>query len=47
MTDEARVDIAKQVATHGAAETEAIARLRALSMRQRGHLIEAACEAAA
>jgi len=37
----------EQAAAHGVAESVDVARLRALSMRERGHLIEAACEAAA
>ena len=47
MVYEAKVDIDKQVAAHRATEEEDIARLRALSMRERGILLEAACEAAA
>ncbi len=47
MAHEANVAIDKQSMAHSAAENEDVARLRALSMRQRGHLIESACEAAA
>lgn len=36
-----------QASAHSAVEISDIARLRALSMRERGRLIEVACEAAA
>jgi len=39
--------ISNQVEAHGKAELGDIAKLRGLSTRQRGRLIEAACEAAA
>jgi len=47
MAQEAKVAMDKQVAAHAAAHAGDIARLRGLSMRQRGELIESACEAAA
>ena len=47
MVDDAKRKIDKQVAAHRATEDEDIARLRALSMEERGKLLEAACEAAA
>jgi hypothetical protein len=47
MAHEADVVVDKQVAAHRAAHEGDIARLRALSMRERGELIESACEAAA
>ena len=47
MAQEAKVAMDKQVAAHAAAHDGDIARLRALSMRQRGELIESACETAA
>jgi hypothetical protein len=47
MAFEANIAMNEQAAAHGAAESMDIARLRALSMRQRGRLIEAACEVAA
>jgi hypothetical protein len=37
----------KQAAAHGTADFEDIARLRSLGMKERGELIESACEAAA
>jgi hypothetical protein len=37
----------KQIAAHEAAHAEEIERLRAMSMEERGRLIELACEAAA
>ncbi|MEI8371384.1 MAG: hypothetical protein WCJ35_00965 [Planctomycetota bacterium] len=37
----------KQAVAHVAAETENVARLRALSMHERSRLIESACETAA
>ena len=47
MADEAKIVMDKQAAAHGAAESGNVARLRGLSMRERGRLIESACEAAA
>jgi hypothetical protein len=44
---EDRTAIEKQVAAHGATEADDIARLRSLSMSERGQLLKAACEAAA
>ena len=38
--------LARAIAAHGTCDNEDIARLRALSMEERGRLIEAACEAA-
>ena len=46
MTDEPRA-VHEQAAAHAAAEAADVARLRALSLRERGRLIESACEAAA
>ena len=46
MAHETNVVVDKQAAAHGAAHDADIARLRRLSMRQRGELIESACEAA-
>jgi hypothetical protein len=47
MAYEANGKIDKQTAAHGRAESEDLARLRSLGMRQRGRLIESACESAA
>jgi len=47
MAHEANLVMDKQAAAHAAAQDADIARLRGLSMRQRGDLIESACEAAA
>ena len=47
MAHEANVVVDKQVAAHAATHDADIVRLRGLSMRQRGELIESACEAAA
>ena len=47
MAHEANLVMDKQAAAHAAAHDGDIARLRALSVRERGELIESACEAAA
>jgi hypothetical protein len=47
MADEAKIVMDKQAAAHTATEGGDIARLRRLSMSERGRLIESACEAAA
>ncbi len=47
MANKANIIMNDQAAAHGATESGDVARLRALSMRERGRLIEAACEAAA
>ncbi|MBN2578427.1 MAG: hypothetical protein JXB10_05500 [Pirellulales bacterium] len=47
MDDEIEVLKDKQAAAHGAMEKAEWARLRKLSLNERGRLIESACEAAA
>jgi hypothetical protein len=47
MTDEPKDLMDRQIAAHAAAHAQDIARLRAMSMAERGRLIEAACRAAA
>jgi hypothetical protein len=47
MVREPAVAIERQAKAHAAAHTDEAARLRTLSMRERGELIESACEAAA
>jgi hypothetical protein len=47
MECEANKALNKQTMAHGITESEDIVSLRSLSMRERGHQIEAACEAAA
>jgi len=47
MASEHRALVEKQADAHAAADRQALARLRALTMDERGQLIEAACEAAA
>ncbi|HEY4760821.1 MAG TPA: hypothetical protein VIH42_09600 [Thermoguttaceae bacterium] len=47
MAYEANIAMNEQAMAHGVVESGDIERLRALSMRERGRLIEAACEAAA
>ncbi len=46
MDPDAKTLIERQIAAHAAADEAEIARLRTLSMRERGELIEAACKAA-
>jgi hypothetical protein len=47
MTENDKLAVERQIAAHAAAESEGIARLRTLSMRERGRMLKAACEAAA
>jgi hypothetical protein len=47
MTAEPKDLIDRQIAAHAAAHAEDIARLRAMSMAERGKLIQAACRTAA
>jgi hypothetical protein len=45
--NQAKAIATRQIDAHGNADAEDIVRLRILSMKQRGELIESACEAAA
>lgn len=47
MDDQQRVALDGQIAAHAALAAADMARLRSLNLRERGRLIEAACEAAA
>jgi hypothetical protein len=47
MADEPKDIMDRQIAAHAAAHAEDIARLRAMSMAERGKLIQAACRTAA
>jgi hypothetical protein len=47
MAEEPALSMANAIQAHGAADSAEIARLRAMSMRERSQLIESACEAAA
>jgi hypothetical protein len=47
MAEEEKTVMGKQAAAHCMADSVDIARLRGLSMRERGQLIESACESAA
>ncbi len=47
MANQPNADMSKQVAAHSKAEDIDVARLRALSMQERGRMLISACEAAA
>ena len=47
MSEPKKVTMADAIRAHNAADDAEIARLRAMSMRERSELIESACEAAA
>ena len=47
MDDKTTLNLSEPIQAHAAADDADISRLRAMSLRERGQLIESACEAAA